>query len=251
MKIKITGAIKKTNEDMINNMGKSIVGFLINWGVSAGTGFLFQILIMAGLILFIFENIWCYIAGSLIAAIFGIILFCLIELLEYGVYVFYLEITRKEDVRYSVLFSWKNNIKKIILFQILKIIKISLYWIPVCALLFIPNWFVNSEKEPNVFGMTLIILSAVFIIRKMQIYNLGFYIIHDNPEVGVFEVYRKIRLLTSGKFWNISLLFLIFLGIILVSLCVVWVGVIIGVPYILILFSNYYNILTEKTDEEY
>ena len=251
MKASLTEVIKKTNEDPINNMGKSIVGFLINWGVNFGVGMAAQILMMLGLIFFIFQNIWCYIIGSVIIAILGIISLSLAGVIEYGLYVFYLKITRGEETTYSTLFSGKNYIKKITLFQILKYVKFGIYLILGCAVVFVPHWLISPERDINIFETIYIIFFSIFLIIKLQIYNFGYYIINDNPEIGIFEVFRRIRSLIRGEIVNVLLVFLVYLLVMIISLCTLWIGIIIGVPYIMILFANYYNSLEDKQEKEY
>ena len=251
MRIKLTEVIKKTNEDMINNVGKSIAVFFINWAVTAGFGIAAQILIVIGFIFFIFESIWGYMIGGLIIAIFGIIGFCISGILEYGLYVFYLKITKGEETKYGALFSGKDHIKKITLFQILKYMKIFMYFGILMAVVFIPSWLKGSDNTPNVFETLFTVFFSIFITIKIYLYNFGYYIIHNNPETGTFEIFRKLRGLLKGEILNILLLFSAFILIILLSVGTFWIGLIIGVPYTMVLFANYFNSLTEKMEKEY
>lgn len=156
-------------------------------------------------------------SGPLIE-ILGLIPSFIIYGLYVGFYSFFLKISRNEEVSCNELFKYKN-----------------LFWISVGVTL-VASIFSGL-------GMLLFIIPGIIIALN---YAMVYFVIADNPEIGVMDALRKSKEMMKGHRIEYIILNLSFFGWYLLSyftfgLLFLWLA-----PYIMVTTANFYNEIKEQ-----
>ena len=151
--------------------------------------------------------------SELLTSILGFIPSLLIIGLYGGFYSFFLKISRNEEVKCTELFKQKN-----------------LFWISIGVSL-ITSIF-------STLGMLLLIIPGIIIALN---YAMVYFVIVDNPEIGVMEALRTSKRIMKGHRWqdvvlNLSFIGWYFLCYFTFGLLILWLA-----PYILVTYANFYN----------
>ena len=152
-----------------------------------------------------YEGIWTYILMSIVT-------FSISTPLELGQSIFFLNLSKNKEVKVSDVFlGYKNFIKVIglgILINIIISIGLILFVIP---------------------GLILSIM-----------YSQSYYILAENPNIGIIECLRESRLIMKGQKWNYLVLMLSFILWLLLTVITFGIAGLYVIPYYELTFTNFY-----------
>ena len=193
-----------SNKDLMTQARNSLSG---RWGLAVGTFFVYMLIMV--------------VIGSLnYSAGFGGLRFVvsIAPLLLNGAFVlgvatFSLAIARDEDAKLEMIFyGFKYYVKTLGLYLLM--------------VLFILLW------------MLLLIVPGIIAAIS---YSLAFYIMHDDPTIGVMEAIGKSKKMMYGYKWKFFCLGLRFIGWFLLGILSSGIGFLWIVPYISISFAKFYD----------
>jgi len=72
-------------------------------------------------------------------------------------------------------------------------------------------------------------------------YSMVYYILADNPQIGVFEAIRESKRITDGHKWELFVLYLSFLGWMILGAITFGVGYLYVTPYMTTTIANFYD----------
>ena len=139
-------------------------------------------------------------------------------LIGFGLYSYFLKLSRNELVTYKELFNHTNMFLDYIVISIL----VGLFTCLWTLLFIIPG-----------------------IIAALN-YSLVYYIKLDNPELGAMDVLRKSKPMMQGHKWDLFVLGLSFFGWIILGIFTFGILYLWLVPYMQVTYANFYNSLKEK-----
>lgn len=175
-----------TRAELKNDAKKALAG---RWGISVGVTLIF---ILIGII------------ASLVPVIGPIAAILCSPALGMGFTLFFLKISRREDVGVETLFQWFPKLFKAFGLNFMMQLLIFLW----SLLLIIPG-----------------------IIASFR-YSMAFYIMLDNPEMGIMDAIRESKRITNGHKMDIFILYLSFIGWSLLAVLTFGIGYLWLVPYI-------------------
>lgn len=82
-------------------------------------------------------------------------------------------------------------------------------------------------------------------------YAMAFYILVDNPQIGVFDAINESKRIMQGHKWELFVLYLSFLGWILLAILTFGIGFLWLSPYMMTTVSNFYDKIKGETVIEY
>ncbi len=159
------------------------------------------------------DNLW-------VSTLLTIVTFLVIAPLELGQSAFFLKLAKNKEGKFTDLFSGYKNFLRAVGVSLLAGIIISIGFV----LLFVPG----------------IILSIMY----SQIY----YILAENPDMGVREVLKRSRVIMNGHKWDY---FVLMLSFILWEILTAITGGLAGlyvIPYYEATFANFYLDISDKTE---
>lgn len=196
----------KARESLNGNYGESIKLFFL------------YILVCLGLtiaVAIIIENVQI---SEFLAMILAIIPSLIIYGLYTGFFSFFLKLSRNEEVSCNELFKHKN-----------------LFWVTIGAS-FMASIF-------SFLGTLLFIIPGIIIALS---YSMVYFVIVDNPEIGIMDALRKSKEIMEGHKFDYFVLNLSFFGWYILSyftlgLLLLWLA-----PYIMVTTANFYNEIKEQ-----
>jgi len=153
------------------------------------------------------------VAVSLVPILGSIVTLLIGGALALGIATFWLTIARNEDAKLEMIFSGFSNFGKALGLYLLRAIFILLWML----LLIIPG-----------------------IIASIS-YALAFFLMSDDPNIGVMEAIDKSKKMMYGYKWKYFCLNLRFLGWILLAILSLGIGLLWVVPYIQVSFAKFYD----------
>jgi uncharacterized membrane protein len=193
-----------SNKDLMTQARKSLSG---RWGLAVGTFFVYM-LIMGGLgnLDYAFSSDGLKIAVNLAQLLLG-------GAFSLGIATFSLAIARNEDAKLKMIFyGFKYYVKTLGLYLLM--------------VLFVLLW------------MLLLIVPGIIAAIS---YSLAFYIMHDDPNIGVMEAIDKSKKMMYGYKWKYFCLGLRFLGWVFLCIFSLGIGFLWIIPYIQISFAKFYD----------
>ena len=118
--------------------------------------------------------------------------------------------------------------------------------------------FSGFERFGRATGLFLLMMFLVFLWTLLLIipgiiaaisYAMAFYIMSDNPNVGLWEALDKSKKMMKGYKWKYFCLCLRFLGWILLGILTLGIGLLWVIPYMAVSCANFYNDLKANSTE--
>ena len=135
-----------------------------------------------------------------------------------GFYSFFLKISRNEEVNCKELFKYKN-----------------------LFLVTIGTSFIASIF--SFLGALLFIIPGIIIALS---YSMVYFVIVDNPEIGIMNVLRKSKDIMNGHKFDYFVLNLSFIGWYILSYFTLGILLLWLAPYIMVTTANFYNKIKEQ-----
>lgn len=184
------------------------------WGVSVGIILIFTLIVLAVyLIGFISALGLNPILYSIIMAIIGIAWFIVSPAFMLGMSMVFLKISRGEDVAIKNLFDGFLNFWKAFGLSFM----IGLFTFLWSLLLIVPG-----------------------IIAGLR-YSMAFFILADNPDIGIMDAIRLSKDMTYGYKGELFVLGLSFIGWAILASIPLYIGYLWLIPYMWVAYSNFYN----------
>lgn len=196
----------KARESLNGNYGESIKLFFL------------YILVCLGLtiaVAIIIENVQI---SDFLAMILAIIPSLIIYGLYIGFFSFFLKLSRNEEVSCKELFKHKN-----------------LFWVTIGATLMASIF--------SFFGTLLFIIPGIIIALS---YSMVYFVIVDNPEIGIMDALRKSKEIMEGHKFDYFVLNLSFIGWYILSYFTLGILLLWLAPYIMVTTANFYNEIKEQ-----
>ena len=152
-----------------------------------------------------YGGIWTYILMSIVT-------FSIATPLELGQSIFFLNLSKNKEGKISDLFLGYKSFIKVIGVGILINIIVSI-------------------------GLILFIIPG-FILSIM--YSQSYYILAENPNIGIVECLKKSRLIMNGQKWNYLVLMMSFILWILLTIITFGIAGLYVIPYYELTFTNFY-----------
>jgi uncharacterized membrane protein len=111
--------------------------------------------------------------------------------------------------------------------------------------LFVPSFLLCLLQ--SIFVYLWIFLFIIPGIVKSLSYSMSFFILRDNPGMGALEAITASRKMMHGYKWKLFLLYLSFIGWILLSVITCGIALLWVVPYILQAMANFYEDIRGNT----
>jgi uncharacterized membrane protein len=139
--------------------------------------------------------------------------------MTYGLASYFLQLFRRQQPKFSVLFTGFQFFGATILLNLLLFIFILLW----SLLLFIPG-----------------------IIAALR-YSMSWYILYDNPGIKPIDAIRKSKEIMYGYKWKLVKLYLSFIGWFILSVITLGIGFLWYTPYVIASMSAFYEQVKDKT----
>ena len=152
-----------------------------------------------------YEGIWTYILMSIVT-------FSISTPLELGQSIFFLNLSKNKEVKVSDVFLGYKNFIKVIGLGILINIIISI-------------------------GLILFVIPGIIL---SIMYSQSYYILAENPNIGIIECLRESRLIMKGQKWNYLVLMLSFILWLLLTVITFGIAGLYVIPYYELTFTNFY-----------
>jgi len=194
-----------SNKDLMTQAREALSG---RWGLAVGTFFVYMLIMVLGSGSWsrAFESYTIQISGNLIMLLIG-------GAFALGIASFSLAIARKEEAKFEMIFSGFKYFGK----------ALGLYLL---MTLFVILW------------MLLLIVPGIIAAIS---YGLAFYLMSDDPNIGVMEAIDKSKKMMYGYKWKYFCLGLRFIGWVLLGILSLGIGFLWIVPYISISFAKFYE----------
>jgi len=190
-------------KDLMRQARESLSG---RWGLAVGTFFVFM-LIMGS-----FVGLEYVTAGGLSIA-FNIIPWLIGGAFYLGAVTFALAIVRNENPEFAMLFSgFKNYLKSLGLYLLMAL------------LIFI--------------GLILLVVPGIILA---MMFGLAFYILADNPNIGVVDALKKSKAMMDGYKMKLFLLTLCFVGLVLLSALTLGIALLWLMPFMYVTYAKFYE----------
>jgi len=199
-------------KDLMRQARESLSG---RWGLAVGTFFVFM-LIMGS-----FVGLEYVTAGGLSIA-FNIIPWLIGGAFYLGAVTFALAIVRNENPEFAMLFSgFKNYLKSLGLYLLMAL------------LIFI--------------GLILLVVPGIILA---MMFGLAFYILADNPNIGVVDALKKSKAMMDGYKMKLFLLTLCFVGLVLLSALTLGIALLWLMPFMYVTYAKFYDAVKANYVEE-
>ena len=195
-----------SNKDLMTQAREALSG---RWGLAVGTFFVYMLIMVAlnnPLMRFVDIGYSIIISGNFILLLIG-------GALTLGATTFALAIARKEEAYLNMIFSGFNEFGKALGLYLLMVLFILLWML----LLIVPG-----------------IIAAIS-------YSMAFFIMSDNPNIGVMEAIDKSKKMMYGYKWKIFCLGLRFIGWILLGFISLGIGFLWIIPYMYVSLAKFYE----------
>jgi uncharacterized membrane protein len=192
-----------SNKELMMQARESLSG---RWGLAVGTFFVYMLIVVA-------ISPSSVTNETILKLVLSIPAFLVSGAFALGVAIFSLAIARKESAKLKMIFyGFKYYVKTLGLYLLM--------------MLFILLW------------MLLLIVPGI--IASIS-YGLAFYLMADDPNIGVMEALNKSKKMMYGYKWKYFCLGLRFIGWILLGILSLGIGFLWIMPYISISFAKFYD----------
>jgi len=192
-----------SNKDLMTQAREALSG---RWGLAVGTFFVYILIIVAISPSYLTDS-----AG--LKLVFNIPSFLVAGAFALGVSIFSLAIARKEDAKLEMIFyGFKYYLKTLGLYLLM--------------MLFILLW------------MLLLIVPGIIAAIS---YGLAFYLMADDPNIGIMEALNKSKKMMYGYKWKYFCLGLRFIGWILLGCLSLGIGFLWIMPYLYTSYAKFYD----------
>ena len=199
-----------SNKDLMKQARESLSG---RWGLAVGTYFVFILITAVISSLPPYHHTVLSGGGNIDFSVGNLLLLLVMGAFELGIATFALAIARKEEAKLGMIFSgFKYYGKTLGLYLLMS--------------LFIVLW------------MLLLIVPGI--IASIS-YSLAFYLMSDNPDIGIMEAINKSKKMMFGYKWKCFRLILRFIGWILLGILSLGIGFLWIIPYMSISFAKFYE----------
>ncbi len=196
-------------------------------------------------------NMVLYTSSTIKTAVIAIILSFISCPLAFGMYEFFINLVRNNEVSVVDIFNWFGEGSRFIkaIGANLWYMLISLGWsllfelVPIILLILL-TLFADSISLPiamiiYVFCVVLILVGAVFALIQSQYYTVAIYMIAGDPSRKVRETFRECKALMKSRKWEFFVLNLSFIGWQLLAAFTCGLSVVFVTPYMNITFAAY------------
>ena len=192
------------------------------WGLAVGTFFVYMLIVAILSSYSVSRNI-SEINGIVrsITISSSILLLLIVGALEFGAATFSLAIARKEEAKLNMIFSGFNHYGKTLGLCLL----MALFVILFTLLLIIPG-----------------------IIAALS-YSMAYFIMSDDPNIGIMEAINKSKKMMYGYKWKYFCLGLRFIGWIILGILSLGIGFLWIMPYIYVSYAKFYEDLKANSVE--
>ena len=192
-----------SNKDLMTQAREALSG---RWGLAVGTFFVYILIIVAISPSYLTDS-----AG--LKLVFNIPSFLVAGAFTLGVSIFSLAIARKEDAKLEMIFyGFKYYLKTLGLYLLM--------------MLFILLW------------MLLLIVPGIIAAIS---YGLAFYLMADDPNIGIMEALNKSKKMMYGYKWKYFCLGLRFIGWTLLGCLSLGIGFLWIMPYLYTSYAKFYD----------
>jgi len=177
--------------------------------------------------------------------------------LTLGLINYFVSLTRDEDPKFDSLFLGFDNFGKSLGVYFLQALFVFLWGL--FALIPIGIFVFNAFTNPYIFTeslssflfiyLCLIIFYIPAMIAQYR-YSMSFYILRDNPEIGIHQSIRESSEMMKGYKWKFFLLGLSFIGWGLLCVLTLGIGLLWLMPYMNTTYANFYNELKKSREPE-
>lgn len=152
----------------------------------------------------------------------GNIIYTLLSIpLSVGIYWFFLKLSNHKSVNSTYVFSTYKDIK--LFFKLISLTLVQTLFILLWSILFIIPGFIKAIG-----------------------YSQAFFILKENPELGILEVLSESQKRMKGLKWKFFLLNLSFIGWILLTPFTIFIGFLWLLPYVYTAQASFYKLLISK-----
>ena len=170
----------------------------------------------------------------------SVIIDLLTGILIYGQCYFYLKLVRCQDTLTAsdVFYGFKNNIDKAVMVQLVFTLASVIGTIPAILI----NLGVIPVTDDNYYGLAgFIYLFELLVLMLVKLFLFpAFYVLCDNPELGVTDILKKSYELMANKKGRLFLTYLSVVPYMILGFCACFVGVIWVYTYAQTLLANFY-----------
>lgn len=166
---------------------------------------------------YIYEEIYDF--GVIAGVVYTFFNIFITACLSAGLVSYFVKISRGEGLNFNSIFGFFSSFKALLIFILLLFVLIPMF--------------------------ILFIIPGIYFSMK---YSQVFYILADNPNVGVFEAFSRSSRLMNGRkmqlfFYSLRMIFFLFLGVFTIFIWWIWL-----IPKFNVGLANFYNALLESSD---
>ncbi|PES36449.1 DUF975 family protein [Bacillus thuringiensis] len=237
-------------------VGSTILYFILSYVVSMAA---MLILLIPGIIIFFLV---VSLAGSVEAETMSIgaaitfgIFYCIMIILSnasygitsYGYTNVFLQISKREDAKVDYLFEGFRGFKRMMktMWAMLAILLYTGTWIP----MLLTGLFIFLGEEGNLsFTIAFFVLLAISIVGMIVMYfsyALTYYVMIENPEYGVSQAMKESKNLMRGHKLDLFLLWLSFIGWVVLALLTFGIGFLWLSPYMSTTTAHFYRYISK------
>ncbi len=260
------------DESMIGEMKREALYSLKGkWGLGVGSTILYFILSyvvsMAAMLILLIPGIIIFflvvsLAGSVEAETMSIgaaitfgIFYCIMIILSnasygitsYGYTNVFLQISKREDAKVDYLFEGFRGFKRMMktMWAMLAILLYTGTWIP----MLLTGLFIFLGEEGNLsFTIAFFVLLAISIVGMIVMYfsyALTYYVMIENPEYSVLQAMKESKNLMRGHKLDLFLLWLSFIGWVVLALLTFGIGFLWLSPYMSTTTAHFYRYISK------
>jgi uncharacterized membrane protein len=163
--------------------------------------------------------------------------------LELGIHLFFLSLYRRRHNEIGQVFSgfsrYGTALGAYCLRTLLVICWSLLSWVPMVGAM-----IAFAANQNITFLVLAIILSIPAVIVSTMVsymYSMTFFILADDPTVGILESLKRSRLMMRGMKWKLFCLGLRFMGWILLAVLTCYIGLLLLIPYMSTAYAAFYD----------
>ncbi|MEW4151838.1 DUF975 family protein [Bacillus thuringiensis] len=237
-------------------VGSTILYFILSYVVSMAA---MLILLIPGIIIFLsvvsvtgsFEAETMSIGAGITFGIFYCIMIILSNasygITSYGYTNVFLQISKREDAKVDYLFEGFRGFKRMMktMWAMLAILLYTGTWIP----MLLTGLFIFLGEEGNLsFTIAFFVLLAISIVGMIVMYfsyALTYYVMIENPEYSVSQAMKESKNLMKGHKLDLFLLWLSFIGWVVLALLTFGIGFLWLSPYMSTTTAHFYRYISK------
>jgi uncharacterized membrane protein len=166
---------------------------------------------------YIYEEIYDF--GLIAGVVYTFFNIFITACLSAGLVSYFIKISRGEGLNFNSIFGFFSSFKALLILILLLFVLIPMF--------------------------ILFVIPGIYFSMK---YSQVFFILADNPNVGVFEAFSRSSRLMNGRkmqlfFYSLRMMFFLFLGVFTIFIWWIWL-----IPKFNVGLANFYNALLESSD---